>query len=174
MDIPTLETDRLILRGHTLEDYPAYAAMWADPLVTRFIGGEPMSDEEAWKKFLRSFGQWAMLGYGQWSVHEKASGERVGETGLFEARRDMVPSLIGIPEAGWAFAASAHGKGYATEAVRAAHAWADAHFGRVRTACIIAPENTASRRVALKCGYGETLCTTYRDQPTLLLYRDPP
>jgi RimJ/RimL family protein N-acetyltransferase len=38
----------------------------------------------------------------------------------------MQPSLGSAPEAGWVMAPRAHGKGYATEAVRAALAWADA------------------------------------------------
>jgi RimJ/RimL family protein N-acetyltransferase len=45
-NVPVLETERLVLRGHTLEDFPAYAAMWADPQVTKFIGGKPFSEEE--------------------------------------------------------------------------------------------------------------------------------
>jgi RimJ/RimL family protein N-acetyltransferase len=53
-DVPVVETERLILRGHTLDDFPAFAAMWADPAVTRFIGGAPLSQEESWGKFLRT------------------------------------------------------------------------------------------------------------------------
>lgn len=45
--VPILETPRLILRGPVLEDFPAYAAMWADPEVTRFIGGVPVTEEDA-------------------------------------------------------------------------------------------------------------------------------
>ncbi len=36
MSVPVLETERLILRGHRLEDFAAYAAMWADPIVTKY------------------------------------------------------------------------------------------------------------------------------------------
>jgi RimJ/RimL family protein N-acetyltransferase len=36
--VPVIETERLRLRGHRLEDFPDSAALWADPLVTRFIG----------------------------------------------------------------------------------------------------------------------------------------
>ena len=53
MDIPVIETERLILRGHRIDDFPSYAAMWAEPVVTRFIGGAPLSEEDAWAKFLR-------------------------------------------------------------------------------------------------------------------------
>ena len=36
-EIPVIETERLILRGRRLEDFPAYAAMWAHPEVVRYF-----------------------------------------------------------------------------------------------------------------------------------------
>lgn len=171
--VPEIETDRLVLRGHVLEDFPAYAAMWADPQVTKFIGGKPLSEEEAWGKFLRSFGQWLVMGFGFWSIEERSSGERVGEVGFVEGRRDIVPSLVGVPECGWSLARPAQGRGFATEAVKAALGWGDVHFGKVRMACIVAPENIASLRVAEKTGFRAAHRTTYKGEPTLMLYRDP-
>jgi RimJ/RimL family protein N-acetyltransferase len=52
-------------------------------------------------------------------------------------------------------------------------AWGDAHFGGKETACMIAPENTASIRVAEKIGFVEKLQTTYKGEPTLVFYRVP-
>lgn len=173
MNVPILQTERLTLRGHTLEDFPAFAAMWADPGVTRFIGGTPLSEEDAWGKFLRTVGQWHLMGFGFWSVHERNGGARIGEVGFIEGRRDIVPSLIGIPECGWALTTHSQGKGYASEAVRAAMAWGDERFGKVRMACIIAPDNAPSLRVAEKAGFREASRTTYKGTPTIMLYRDP-
>jgi RimJ/RimL family protein N-acetyltransferase len=173
MEFPVLETERLRLRGPRSDDFPAYAAMWADPDVTRFINGPPLSEEDAWAKFMRSFGHWALVGYGFWTVEEKAAGLRVGETGFLDVHRDIAPSLHGIPEAGWAFAKPAQGKGYATEAVRAVLGWGEQRFGKVRFACIIAPDNKPSLRVAAKTGFKEVLRTTYKGEPTVMLYREP-
>jgi RimJ/RimL family protein N-acetyltransferase len=173
MDIPVLESERLILRGHRRDDFPAYARMWADPDVTRFISGAPLSEEDAWAKFMRAFGHWALTGFGFWSVHEKDTGARVGETGFLDVKRNMTPSLEGLPEMGWAFDRPAQGKGYATEAVRAALAWGENRFGRRRFACIVAPGNAASLNVAAKTGFREAARTTYKGEPTVLLYRDP-
>jgi RimJ/RimL family protein N-acetyltransferase len=173
IDVPVLETGRLILRSHRREDFPAYARMWADPDVTRFISGAPLTEEEAWAKFMRAFGHWALTGFGFWSVHEKAGGARVGEAGFLDVKRYMTPSLEGTPEMGWSFDKPAQGKGYATEAARAAIEWGEDHFGRVRFACIIAPDNTASLNVAAKTGFREAARTTYKSQPTILLYREP-
>lgn len=173
MDIPTIETGRLILRGHTPEDFPAYAAMWADPVVTRFIGGAPLAEEDAWAKYLRVAGHWALLGYGFWCIVEKASGLRVGEAGIINMKRDTDPSFHGVPEIGWGLLPAVHGKGYATEAVKAILSWAEDHFGKVRMVCIIDPDNTPSLRVAERCGFIECARTTYKDEAIILLERIP-
>jgi RimJ/RimL family protein N-acetyltransferase len=91
--------------------------------------------------------------------------------GFANFRRVIEPSLDDMPEIGWALAPHSHGKGYATEAARAAIAWGEAHFGPVRTACIIAPENTPSLRVAEKCGYREVRRTSYKGNPTIMFMR---
>jgi RimJ/RimL family protein N-acetyltransferase len=47
--IPELTTERLLLRSFTQDDFEAYAAMMADPSVTRFLGpGRPLSRADAW------------------------------------------------------------------------------------------------------------------------------
>jgi RimJ/RimL family protein N-acetyltransferase len=173
VDVPVLRTERLTLRGHTLTDFPSYAAMWADPVVTRFIGGAPMSEEDAWAKFLRVAGHWALLGYGFWAIEENATGRRVGEAGIINMKRDMHPAFHGVPEIGWGLLPEVHGRGYATEAVGAILIWAEGHFGRVRMVCIIDPENGPSLRVAARCGFRECARTIYRGEPTILLERLP-
>ena len=173
MSIPTIETSRLILRGHTLEDFPAYAAMWADPVVTRFIGGAPLSEEESWAKFMRIAGHWALLGYGFWAIEEKASSKRIGEAGVLNMKRATEPSFHGVPEIGWGLLPAVHGRGYATEAVKAILGWAEGHFGKVRMVCIIDPENGPSLRVAARCGFREYARTIYKGDPTVMLERLP-
>jgi RimJ/RimL family protein N-acetyltransferase len=168
---PALDTGRLILRGHTLADYDESAAMWGDPQVTRNIGGRPSTPEEAWARVLRYGGLWALLGFGYWVVRERETGRFVGEVGLADFHREMTPPLGGAPEAGWVLAPWAHGHGFATEAVRAVLAWADANLPAPRTVCIIAPENAASIHVAEKCGYRQIAQGTYKGEPTLLLER---
>ena len=150
--VPVLETERLRLRGHRLDDYASCAAMWADPVVTRHFG-QPLSGEESWNRLLRYVGHWALLGFGYWVVEEKATSAFIGEVGFADWKRNIEPSLGEMPEIGWVLASPSHGKGYATEAVRAAIAWGEGHFGESRTACIIDPGNLPSIRVAEKCGY---------------------
>ena len=152
--IPTLQTERLILRPHRREDFDHCAAMWANPDVVRYIGGKPFTREEVWARLLRYAGHWQWLGFGFWALEEKATGGFAGELGFAEFMRDLDPPIVGTPEIGWVLAPPAHGKGYATEAVRAAVAWGDVKFNSGRTVCLIDPENLASIRVAQKCGFG--------------------
>ena len=173
IEVPILETERLKLRGHRVDDFVSSAAMWADPEVYRYIGGKPQTEEETWTRLLRYVGHWALLGFGYWVVEEKSTSNFAGEIGFADYKRDLQPSLQGVPEIGWVLASQVHGKGYASEAVRAVVAWGDAHFGSIRTACIIHPENLASIRVAEKCGYRELQRTTYKGKPTMMFVREP-
>src|SRR6266852_5354978 len=102
--VPAVDTERLTLRGHRLEDFGECAAMWADPEVTRHIGGRPFSAEEVWTKLLRYVGHWSLMGFGYWVIREKASGRFVGEVGFADFKRDIEPSLVSAPEIGWALA----------------------------------------------------------------------
>lgn len=171
MNVPVIETERLVLRGHRLEDFATVAAMWADPMVTRFIGGRASTREESWARLMRYVGHWSLLGYGYWAVEVKGEGRHIGDVGFADWKRDIVPSLDGMPESGWAFAAEAHGRGVATEAVRAALAWGDKNFGGKVTTCIISPDNTPSIRVAEKCGYREFCRGDFKGSPTVQFRR---
>jgi len=166
-----IETERLRLRRHTVRDLAACAALWADPEVTRYIGGRPFTREETWARVLRYIGHWAALGYGFWAVEEKAGGEFVGELGFADFQREIEPPLD-APEAGWVFVPRVHGRGYASEALRAALAWADAHLAAPRLVCLIHPDNAASFRVAEKCGFREWRRALYQEQPAVLCARE--
>ncbi|MHA7871978.1 MAG: GNAT family N-acetyltransferase [Hyphococcus sp.] len=168
---PLLETPRLRLRAHRAEDFPFFRDMWADRAVTRFIGGEPRSEEDTWTKFLRMIGHWRVMGFGYWAVEARESGALIGEAGFGEFKRAMTPSIKGEPELGYAFAASSHGKGYASEAAMAVVAWGDSHLPGVRMSCIIDPAHEASVRVAEKCGFSEMTKALYHNAPILLLHR---
>ncbi|MEW6634092.1 MAG: GNAT family N-acetyltransferase [Pseudomonadota bacterium] len=169
--VPVLETARTVLRPHRLGDFETYAAMWAEPAVTRFIGGKPRTREESWMRFLRHAGLWSLLGYGFWAIADKATGRFIGEAGFHDLKRDIQPPLEGVPEAGWALASVAQGKGLASEVVGRIVSWGDEAFGQARTVCIIDPENGASLKVAKRNGYREILRTTYHDNQTILLER---
>ena len=171
---PTIETARLRLRGHRLDDFPRSVAMWADPVVVRHIRATPFNEEETWARMLRHVGHWALLGYGYWVVDDKLTGEFLGEAGFANFHRvTEPPGAVNMPEAGWAFRAEAHGHGYASETVTAMVAWADSHFDTT-TACIINPKNLTSIRVAEKNGYRTSQLITYRGGELMIYTRSRP
>lgn len=172
LQIPVVETERLRLRGHRIDDFANSAALWADPEVTRYIRRLPFSTEECWTRLLRYAGHWALLGFGYWLVEEKLTGVFLGEVGFADYKREIEPSLGGMPEIGWVIAPHSQGKGYAAEAVAAVVAWGDAHFGSAHTACIIDPANAASIRVAYKAGYRELAVASYKGE-TVKMYTRP-
>ena len=172
MAIPTLETERLILRAHRLDDFAHCSALWSDESVTRYISEAPLTPEDAWSRLLRYAGHWSLLGFGYWVAEEKSSGRFLGELGFADLKRTMEPPLLDTPEAGWVFASAAHGHGFASEAVQAIHVWGKSHFQTSQAACLIHPENAPSLRLANKAGYRETGRSVYRGRPAIVLHRD--
>lgn len=171
-EAPTIVTERTIMRAHRRSDFEPYAAMQADPAVIRFIGGVPRTREESWLRFLRHPGLWTMLGFGYWAIEDRATGAFIGEAGFHDMLRDISPSIEDLPEAGWSLVGSVHGRGLATEVVRAMHAWADGQLGLDSTVCIIDPDHAISIRLALAGGYRQEAETQYKGAP-ILLFRRP-
>ncbi len=168
--VPVLETPRLRLRAHRLDDFRTLADIWADPAVHRYLSLHPSTPEESWLRLLRYAGLWNFLGYGCWVIEERATGRCIGDLGYADFKRGIT-ALEGLPEMCWVLAAEAHGKGYASEALAAAMAWGLGHFGDDHCACIIAPDNAGSINVATKAGFRSAGQTTYRDEPILLFIR---
>jgi RimJ/RimL family protein N-acetyltransferase len=157
--VPTLTTDRLTLRGWRDDDLDAYAAITADPEVMRFMGG-PLDRADTWRQMAFIAGHWALRGYGLWVVER--DGELIGRIGLLNP--EGWPGL----EVGWLLSRGAWGHGYATEAARAAmeHAWRE--LGAQELISLIAPDNTASRRVAQRLGMRATRDYDLRGQPVVI------
>ena len=144
--------------------------MWGDPDVVTYIGGQTRDQQDAWFALLRNRGRWDILGYGYWTVRERRTDAYIGEVGFADFMRGMQPDLSGRPEAGWVLAKSAWGKGYASEATQAAHAWLD-EVNPGRSTCIIDPDHAASIRVAEKLGYTEIGPADYRGEPVITFER---
>jgi RimJ/RimL family protein N-acetyltransferase len=169
--VTTIETERLVLRPYRRDDFNAYSALFANPEVTRFIGGVPFSREQAWTRFLRQVGMWHYFGFGFFALQERETGQFIGEAGFHDLHRVISPSLEGTMETGWALSPLAHGRGLATEAVSAALAWGDQHFPSLKKTCIIDIANLASLRVAAKLQFKETRRTVYHGAQVILMER---
>jgi len=171
---PRLETERLILRPHRVDDFSACAAMWREPSVVRYTIGSESPPQRTWQRLLAYCGHWQLLGFGYWAVESKATRRYIGELGFADFHRDGAPDVAGIPEIGWALCVETHGRGYASEALREVIGWGDAHLGVTRTICIVHRDNTASLRLARKLGYLTELRAATDDRPDMLLARDAP
>lgn len=158
-----LETERLVLRKPEADDRHAYAEIFGDTEVMRFIGGgRTVAPEDVPKSIERMLRHWDRHGVGLFSVVRKGDERLVGRTGylLWDAARwvsAMHEDLEGQLELeiGWTFARAFWNQGYATEAAIACRDLAFGDLGRERVISLIARENIASIRVAEKIG--ETL-----------------
>jgi RimJ/RimL family protein N-acetyltransferase len=169
--VPILETARLRLRAFCEEDLAAWAATMGDPEVVRHLGGTPFGREDSWRRLLTAIGLWPTYGYGYWAVERKAEGDLIGQVGFADFKRDMRPSIEGLPEMGWIFSPHGQGQGYAREAVAAALAWADEQLKAPLIPAIIDPGNAPSIRLAERCGFAEREEALYRGAPILLFRR---
>lgn len=147
--IPTLTTERLILRPLAATDATALAALNADPNVTRFISldGQPLSVEDSWRQLAMLIGHWHLRGFGMWAVAERERpNDLIGRIGSHQPE--------GWPdfEVGWALASTHWGHGYATEGAAAAMRYAFETLNRPRVVSLIDPANVRSRAVAERLG----------------------
>jgi RimJ/RimL family protein N-acetyltransferase len=140
-----IETERLILRLPRIEDFDGYAELHADAEAARHIGG-PLLRAPAWRKFLQMPGAWAVQGYAMFSVVEKDSRRWIGQAGPWQ------PEGWPGTEVGWVFQRAAWGRGYATEAARAAIDWVFENLGWSEVIHSISPDNHASQALARRLG----------------------
>jgi RimJ/RimL family protein N-acetyltransferase len=145
--VPELRTERLVMRGFRDDDLDAWAAICADPEVTRWVGDpDGLSREDAWRRMVYVVGHWELRGYGNWALVERDTGELVGRAGLY--RPEGWPGL----EVGWLVGREHWGRGFAPEAGRAAIEWARTALGADRVISLIEDDNERSARVAEKLG----------------------
>ena len=140
-----LETERLRLRQLRESDQDALAQFYADPEMTRYLGG-PADAGTAWQWLLAAIGHWTLRGFGQFALDEKMSGAFCGVAGLI--RHFDWPEL----ELGWRVFPENQGRGYATEAARTICTHAYEALGAKTLVSYIDPANEASKRVAQRMG----------------------
>lgn len=168
LEIPRLITERLLLRGFRQDDFEAYAAMMADPAVTRFLGeGHTLSRAEAWRQMAMFAGHWILRGYGLWAVEERATGRFLGRIGCLD------PEGFPAFEIAYTLARGAWGRGYAREGAAAALRYARETIRRREITSIIRPQNAASIRVAESLGAVAAETVEFFGAPSVL-YRYPP
>ena len=145
-----LRTSQLVLRPWRDEDIADFAEMSADPVVMEYL--LPLSERglsaDTW--VARKRAHWEEHGFGQWVVELPGEASFIGVVGLETVSYDahFTPAV----EVAWRLVRAYWGRGYATEAAKAA---LDYGFGEVGLGEIVAltvPANQRSRRVMKRLG----------------------
>jgi ribosomal-protein-alanine N-acetyltransferase len=147
VDLPRLETERLVLRKLTAADAEAMFAYASDPEVARTTTWEAHASLDATRHFLRLVRYWYDSGApGPWGIVLKAEERLIGTIGLTLTRHHRRGEL------GYAIGRAWWGQGLATEAARAAirYGFDELDLQRIEAHCLV--DNLASERVMQKCG----------------------
>jgi len=144
-----IETERLILSPWVEADREQIVALYADPGASRDFG-RPLRREESEKTFEKYLATFAATGYTRWKLTLK-DGRFIGTTGVM---RVIDHQALGThDEIGWRLLPEFWGKGYATEAARAAQADAQTRCELRGIITYTAPDNLASQAVMDRLGY---------------------
>lgn len=165
VDIPVLQTERLVLREPRETDLDAVAGFMASTR-SHFVGG-PADRQGAWRALLTGIGHWLLRGYGYWTVEERATGAIIGRVGVVFHAVDWPE-----PELGWHLYDGFEGRGLAEEAARAARAGVARHAGLTGLISLVAPDNARSRRLAERLGAAVEGDAVLFGRPALI-YRHP-
>ncbi len=156
--IPTLTTERLVLRPFTEADLAALVPIHADPSFWWYPLRRAMTEQETVDFLQRVIGRYESDGFGVEALVERTSGDVIGWAGL--AVPHFLPQILPAVEVGWRLAAPYRGRGLATEAGGVAVEWGFTEGGLERIVSIYETENVASGRVMERLGFTHACTTT--------------
>lgn len=140
--IPSLTTDRLVLRAPQESDFPAMVRFFEGPRAG-FLS--PADRRMVWVYLMASIGHWALRGYGFYAV-DTLEGDFIGRIGVIY--NDGWPE----PELAWHLFDGFEGMGYGFEAAQAARADYHARISTQPLISMIDPANTRSIALATRLG----------------------
>jgi ribosomal-protein-alanine N-acetyltransferase len=139
----------LVLRGWRPSDLDPFAALNADPEVTKFLPG-PLTRDESAAMIDRIDAHFAEHGFGLWAVEVVDGPPLIGFVGLAVPR--FTAPFTPCVEVGWRLARDGWGHGYATEAATEAIAFGFGPVGLDEIVSFTAVDNLASRAVMERLG----------------------
>lgn len=142
-----LQTERLLLREMTEDDYEGLCRMLRDPAVM-YAYEHAFSEEEARAWLANQQRRYREDGFGLWAVVRRDTGEMVGQCGLTWQDWDAERVL----EIGYLLQRDAWHKGYATEAAICCKSYAFDVLHAPAVYSIIRDTNLTSQQVAKRNG----------------------
>ncbi len=147
MTAVALRTRHLLLRPWTVEDAGAlFEILQERDILHYFPNPDPPAREIVEAYIHRQLAHWKEYGYGHWAIVLPGEGQVLGWNGL-----EFLPEL-GECEVAYLLSRRVWGRGYATEAARAALCFGFENGGLESIIGLVHPENEASIRVLEKCG----------------------
>lgn len=143
-----LETERLLLRPFAPGDLEAFASVFADPEVTRFLGFESGSFDRCRRELEFWMDAYGRQGFGMLAVVSKAEGELIGRCGFARWEVEGAQEV----ELGCVLKREYWGRGLGTEAASALRDYGFQALGFTRLVSVLHPDDPASERVARKIG----------------------
>ena len=144
-----LETPRLVMRPWRDDDLDAFAALSFDPEVMAYYPGLATREECA-AGIARQQAHFARHGFGMWALEVRDGPRFIGFTGIQHVPFDA--SFTPAIELGWRIARAQWGRGYVTEAARAAVAFAFGTLALAELVAFLVPANTRSAAVCTRLG----------------------
>lgn len=141
------QTERLLIRQLTADDYDAMYAVYSDPEAMRWVDdGQSIGRDECKQWIEITLKNYAKYGYGMSVIELQTSGVVIGFAGLVH------PGGQETAELKYTFLKEYWGQGFATEMARGMIDYGQRAFGLKEIIATIDPENLASQRVMAKVG----------------------
>jgi ribosomal-protein-alanine N-acetyltransferase len=149
-----IETARLILRPWRDSDLPLFAEQNADPVVMRYLVG-PLTRAQSDDYVAQAVRHLAETGYCKWAVEAPGVAPFIGAVGL--SRVKFEASFTPAVEVAWQLHRNYWGRGYATEAARAAIEDGFTRIGLTEIVALTTLGNLAFQRVMQRLGMTRTI-----------------
>ncbi len=160
-----LETERLLLREYTAQDFDALYPILSDPVTMQHYP-KPYDENGVHRWLAWSLDNYAKYGFGLWAMVLKETGEFIGDCGITMQNIDGET----LPEIGYHIHRNYWRRGYAKEAARAVRDWCFEHTDFDRIYSYMTVENTASYATAASMGMRRIKRYTDNDGEELFVY----
>lgn len=153
-----LETQRCLVREMIPEDGVAFAQIYGEPQMCRYMKDFHGSAEKE-EAYIREYqAQYRFYEYGVWSIVLKETGEVIGRVGFSETDTEMLAEMVPetaevLPQLGYMIGRPWQQQGLAYEVCSAILQYAREELGFEKIALVVDRDNTPSVKLAEKLGF---------------------